>query len=513
MRRMLLVGVLGALLLGLVCLGVMAEEPRHGGLLKMGVVQDITTFDPHVFSGVVYCQAQMNVYDQLVTYATNGDLTPQLAVSWETEDSQVYVFHLREGVKFSNGNPLTADDVVYSFERILNPDTVASRREAMLQIDEVEAVDNLTVKITLEQPNGLFLGDLAVYGCSMVDKEWAEAGGNYTEQMMGTGPFMLSAFEKGVQYSFVRNPNYWEEGKPYLDGFVLVFIENATTRVNALKNGEVDLADFIPWAEMPGLGSSEEFKLVTAHSTLMFVRLNSNREPLDNRLVRQALNYAIDRELINTLAWGGFGMPLKAGLIPAGTYYYGEDLERWEYDPEKAVALLAKAGYEPQDVHLVIESMDWVGHSDSATIIREQLASLGIDIELKIVPIPQAVEQRQTGDYQMQIDGQKPQTSDPDFYTNWFHSQLGGQYAAGVGFSLTIVDELLEQGRLVSDPLERQQIYYAVEALLLHEAPWIFIQYRPDGEAAAEYVEGYAGLPGVTALYNQAFLENVWLDK
>jgi peptide/nickel transport system substrate-binding protein len=157
--------------------------------------------------------------------------------------------------------------------------------------------------------------------------------------------------------------------------------------------------------------------------------------------------------------------------------------------------------------------MDWVGHSDSATIIQEQLSSLGIRVKLTIQPIPLIAEKRQTGDYLMLIDGQKPTSPDPDFYTNWFHSSLGGQYAVGTGFSLPELDRLLEEGRTVSDPAEREAIYRAVETLLLDEAPWIFLQYRPDGEATANSVKGYVGLPGVLALYNQAYLENVWLSK
>lgn len=515
MNRNRIVGAM-ILLLVTVLIGsttlVFAEVPKSGGTLRLGMYRDVVNLDPHIASGMTYTLVQMNVYDNLVGFAPDGSMAPHLATSWETADSQTWILHLREGVSFSNGNAFTAEDVVYSIERILNPDTAASRKAQLDVIESMRVIDMYTVEITLSEPNAVFIDLLTIAACAMVDKEWAEAGGDFSTEALGTGPFVLESYERGVEYVLARNFHYWEPGKPYLDSVVLLPISTNATRMNALKNGEIDFADYIPWSEMLTLEASPDFELLVGNSAFMYVRLNVSREPFDNKLVRQAMNYAIDRDVINDLAWGGFGQTISAGLLYPGSTFYNEDLERWSYDPDKALDLIRQAGYEPGDIHLTVETIENAVHYDTAIVIQQQLSVLGFQVDMQINPVALLNEKRVTGDYQFMVDGGGTSMVDPDWMSLYFHPETGGTYALGVGFNVPELGDQFLIERTSVALADRQAAFRRIDEILLDECPFIFILWRPQGEAFASYVKGYTSIP-VTINISEAYLENIWLDK
>lgn len=490
-------------------------EPVYGGSLRFAIGRDAINFDPHIYQGASSASIQGNLYDGLVEYSPDGGLVPALATSWENPDEQTWIFHLRENVKFHDGSSFTADDVIYSFERMMDPETAATRGGLLrAQIVSMEAVDQLTVKILLTGPNATFLSVLAAPDSYMISKNWGESGHNFKTEANGTGPFMLGEYEPQVKYVLKKNPNFWKEGLPYLDEIVQIPIQDDNTRVNSLKNGDVDLAEVIPWQDRLTLKNSP-YQVVSGYETFNFVRINTNRAPLDNPKVRQALNYIIDRDEACQVAFGGEARPISAGLILEDHWAFStEHKDYWKTDHEKARELLAEAGYsDPSKLKLLLETSNLAIHLDNAQLIQNQLAEFGIDATLKIFEVPTLLEKRTSGDYGLLMDGTSLPWPDPDAYAQFFHSDEGTIYAKAVGYKNARLDELLEQGRRILDDAERKSIYKEAEEIILADAPWIFVLWRSQAESSWDYVKGFVHFGGGAGYYTTTVLENVWLSN
>jgi peptide/nickel transport system substrate-binding protein len=471
--------------------------PKAGGALKVALLRDPTGWDPHINYGATTYTFQANVYETLLRYSLKGALEPGLAVRWETPNPTTYVLHLRKGVRFHSGNPFTADDVKWSLERILDPATNATRAKEFSVVEAVSAVDPSTVRIALKQPSAPFLELLAAAEAVMVDSKWVRGGGDLKKASSGTGPFKLGPFETGVRYALVKNPDYWEAPYPYLDRIELSTIGKDEVRVQALRTGSVDLAEYIPWQEIRPLEKDPNIRVHVGYDTFNVIRLHPKRPPFDNPKVRQAFNYLVDRKEIIELAWGGIGKPFGAGLIPEGHWAYPKALQgTWTHDPAKARQLLAEAGVNPAATRLVFDSTTLSVHMDSAQIIVTQLQKAGFSqVELKPMDVPTQQRKRVSGEYQMMMDGFSLPWPDPDFYTAFFGTG-GASYARAVEFSDATLDRLLGDARATADQTRRAGLYAQVEQRLIELAPWVFLHWRPQAEAHRAHVGGYTRLPG-----------------
>lgn len=488
-------------------------QGQPGGILKFGLLRDPIAFDPHINYGASSSSLQGNVYNGLAGYDTAGNVAPMLAEKWEiTPDGVTYTFMIRQGVTFHNGNPLTADDAVATFDRILNPDTKATRRTELSNVASHTAVDPRTFKVTLKQPYATLLSVLASSEAYVIDKESAQ-GFDFTKQMNGTGAFKLESAEKDVRYVLVKNPNYWERGLPYLDRIEQQPIPDDNARVNAFKSGQINFIEYLPFQNMDEIGKDSKFTLFKGFDLYNIVRLNSSRPPLDNAKVRQALNYAIDRQAVIDVAFGGQGIPITSGLLFKGTFWYNDELDgTWKYDPDKAKSLLAEAGFaRPQDLKLDFLSATITVHQDTAQVIASQLQQLGIQVDLRPQDVPQLTERRTTGDYMMMQDGLSFQWPDPDYYSAYFATG-GAAHAVGAKWSNKEMDDLLAKGRTTIDNNERKKIYKQFEDVLIREAPWIFVMFRPQAEASAANVKGYVRIPGI-GLSSERYMQYMWIQK
>ena len=500
-------------------IGLAEEEPQYGGTLRFAMHSNVKNLEPWVAIGsITYC-LQGNVYSGLVRYEPPmGEIGPELAIAWDKVDDVTYIFYLRTGVTFHSGHPFTADDVKYTLEAMIAEDSAASLRNDLSVIDSVDVLGPYTVRITTKAPTGALLAVLASPGVAIVSKAWMEEGHDLATEMNGTGPFEFISFEPGVKTILRKNETYFETGKPYIDELILIPYKDETARTNALKGGEVDFIEYVPWQDMDFFGSSPDFTLDQGFNPFMFVRMNINQPPFDNRFVREAMCYAIDRQELIDLAWGGRGYPISAGLMYPGTYYYNEDLERWSYDPEKAIALLKQAGYDdPSDLSFTLLTMNLTIHQDTAEIIQSQLARLGITCSLEVVEPAVATSTRYNPQgedgYQAAVDGQSFYLLEPSAYSTWF--KCGASvYANAVGFCDEDLDCLLEQGFEETDPAKRKEIYRAYEERLFDLVPWVFLYWRPQGEAMASYVKGYDRFQAAPiGILTTAYLETIWLDK
>ena len=490
-----------------------AACPVQGGTLKFGLYRDPTGLDPHLNFGATSSSLQGNVYNTLVGYDARGNIAPRLAESWAQPQPTIYIFKLRQNVTFHDGSPFTAADVLYSFKRILDPQTKATRQKEFEDlILSTRALDNYSVQVRLKHLSATFLDVLAGRETFIVSKKWAEAGGDFKKAMNGTAAFRLVSYEPNVRYVLERYPKAWDPA--CLDRIELIPIPDDRARVNALKSGQVDFLEYLPWQDTEALLHERGYRVYRGFEVFNMIRLNPTRPPLTNPKVRQALNFAINRQTVSLTAFGGQAQLMDGFLLRKDAWAYNPETSKvWKYDPGRALALLKEAGIQrPQDLHLSLESANLTVHLDTAQVVATMLRSFGAAVDLKINDVATLFQKRVTGDFMMMMDGLSLPWADPDVYYRYFHS-TGTAYAAAVKFKDARLDQLLEEGQRITDPAKRMALYADVERILFQEAPWIFILWRPQAEAARSAVKGYVRLPGGLGAFSVGYLNRVWIEK
>jgi len=514
---LLAVSVVAAPALGRTALGNQPDAGScgvRGGQIKFAIHRDPIGLDPHVNYGATSSSLQGNVYDSLVQYDTQGRLAPALAESWAQPSPTTYVFRLRQNVKFHDGAPFSAEDVVYSFQRVLDPQTKATRQRILETIlESVRAIDPRTVEVRLKMPTATFLEMLAGREMYIVSKRWAQRGGDFKSAMNGTGPFRLTSYEPSVRYVLERFADAWNP--PCLDRIELVPIQDDRARVNALKSGQVDFIEYLPWQDTEFFFRERGYRVYRGFDVFNMVRLNTNRPPINNPKVRQALNFVINRQTIAIIAFGGQGQPMDGFLLRKDSWAYNPETSKvWKHDPERAATLLREAGIQrPQDLRLTFESTGLSVHFDTAQVILAALRSFGITVDFRLIEVPVLLQKRTSGDYMLMQDGLSLPWSDPDVYFEYFHSSGGTAHAVGAKFKNERLDQLLEEGRRTVDRARRKTIYAEVERILAQEAPWIFALWRPQAEAGRSSVKGYTRLPGGLGTFTTAFFERLWVER
>lgn len=491
-----------------------AQAPVRGGQLSVGLQRAPTTFDPHTFDGGPHAAVQGAVYNSLLRYSPSGELVPDLAEELIMVDETTLRFRLREGVQFHDGSAMTSDDVLFSFERIMNPEFGATQGGMLRSaIAEISAPDDLTFEIRLQRPIASLVEVLARPDVAIVSRAFVEAGNDLRTTMMGTGPFKLASYEPDFEYRFVRNENYFKDGLPYLDSIRYVPVVDDGARINALYSGELDAIQYVPTEHMGLIEAHPGLEFWSGDAIFMGLFLNTNRAPLDDVRVRKAIALAVDRQAVIDSAFDGRGTVIGGGLIPQGTWAYNADLSDTHVrDLEAARALLAEAGY-PDGLEVNLLSASLAIHARPAEAAQAQLREIGIDLNIEVVETAVMLDRRNRGDYEALVFGSSLTMNDPDFYTNYFQTGAPVAYAGPTGFSDTEIDSLLNAARQTFDQGERRDYYHRLEERLLELVPIVFINWREQGYAAAEYVKGFEFIPGVMGLLSEIAYESVWLAR
>jgi len=323
-----------------------------------------------------------NLYEGLVTIDRDGQVQPLLAKSWEvSEDGLTYTFHLRDGVTFHDGTTFDSGDVKFSFDRARAPDSTNAQKQIFTPIESIETPDPLTVVIKLKEPRGNFLYYLGWGDAVIVAPE--TAADNKTHPV-GTGPFEYKDWVRGDRVELVAYPDYWNKDDIKLTDVTFRFINDPQAQVAALRAGDVDA--------FPNLGAPELFESFKEDGRFTAVAgntegeivagLNNTRKPFDDLRVRQALMQAIDRQALVEAAYSGFGQPIGSHFSPNHPAYV-DTTDILPYDPEKAKALLAEAGYG-DGLKMTIKTPQMAYASRSAEVLSAMLAEVGVD--LAIVP-------------------------------------------------------------------------------------------------------------------------------
>lgn len=384
-------------------------EPQAGGTLNMSLGPDFVTFDP--FFDETNTEFRPAFYESLIRISDEGEFEPWLAESWEmSDDGLSYTFNLRHGVMFHTGREMTADDVVWSVERAMNADLGHHLSDRFQTAAGAEKIDDYTVKINYSE-----VTPSALDGISRMFMFPQEAADDIANTPVGTGPFKFEEWVPGDRLVATKFEDYWQEGLPYLDKVIVKPIPDEQSRLINLLAGSIDALKDVPLADKAILESTPDVTVVSSPPGFNFYAflLNINKPPFDNPQVRQALNYAIDRDKIIQTAFHGEALPV---LVPYAktSWAYAPDLEDfYTYDPDKAKELLAEAGYpDGFDTTMLIRGPSGP-YLDMAQVYQQDLAAIGVNVELIPTELPQYWPQLIDSEFEMVSHGTGEATVDP----------------------------------------------------------------------------------------------------
>ena len=463
--------LLAMALVMMLALTVAPSVLAEGNVLRYGVDADAAGgFDPHTISAVASMRMMAQMYNTLVDLDDDLNVIPELATSWEQPDEVTYIFHLADNVLFHSGRKMTAEDVKYSFDRILDPATAALGNSSSYagDIDTVEVVDELTVKITLKNINATFLANLSSSYCSIVDKDVVEAnGGSLLMADGGTGPYVLG--------EWVQDNSVTVKALVQLRILVIMIICDLIVADTAMLDQINDDKNIqVVWYQ-------------SRNYTGLF--LNVNRAPFDNPLVRQAINLALNREEIIDFAFNG--KAAVSGFVPASLGHWAVDVTENEYytqNVEKAKALLAEAGYPNGfETNIIVGLLDSI--RDTGLVVEQQLADIGIKAKVQDVERGQYLDAWNGHDFDIMVC-QNGAGSDPSRAVAFFFKT--GSSANIQDYSNARVDELCELGVSTSDTAKREEYYKEAINIILNDCIVAIVASPQEFFLASTALQGYA---------------------
>ena len=464
-----------------------AGEIVDGGDLRAALTGEPDVLDPATSSIYTGAQVYEGIFSKLIDVDAEGNFVPDLASDWEQTDDATWSFTLVDDATFHNGEKFTADDVVYTFERILDPKTASAYAGLYEQIESVEAVDPTTVVFKLKGPFGAFLTNLAANG-QIVNQKAVETG-NPAREPVGTGPFEFVEWVQGDHITLERNADFFKDGKPHLDSVTFKFLANDQSRIDALSAGEIDWADAIPLQQVPTLSEDPRFNYVSSDTAGIpdFLAMNTTVAPFDDVKVRQAFALAIDRSQVKDVAYLGTG---EDGLIevPTGSKWYDDtSVFAAERDLDEAKRLLAEAGYADG---LNVEYLGLSQYPEllkTGQVIRDQLKEIGVDMSIKAVDVSVWYDQYSSLDYQL-TSAYQERTIDPDnFYSLVIKS--GGPINT-TGYDNPEADALIKQAAASVDEAERTDLYNQIRGVVTEDAPLVFTHFETINYLMNENVTG-----------------------
>lgn len=486
------------------------------GYLVAALNADIQTADVQKTSKDY--EVPFNIFDRLVDVEVgtdgNSKIVPSLAESWDiSDDGLEYTFHLRQGVKFHNGNDFTAEDVAYTFHRMLTVeggvntefiDQIKGADELLAgetdTLEGVEVVDDYTIKVTLKEPFAGFLASISSPGVSIYDSEATEAAGDQFGMdpavTVGTGPFEFSSWSFNNQLVLTRNEDYWK-GASGLPGVVIKIIPDTETQSMMFESGELDILD-LDYAADSADRFTETYpdQIVQGPRVgIVYFTMNFNKEPFQDVRVRKAVQMSIDRQAILDALYGGRGQ-VEQGIFPHGLIGFNPDQEEIKYDPEAAKALLAEAGYaDGFDMEIAADSSASDTMTMALEIVSNQLAEVGIRAEIKNYDESTWLETRKSGELGSFMSTWSADYNDPDNFIYTFFGNEEKTRIRSINYPDTEVMERVAKARTIVNEDERLAEYKALEEKLIHEdAAWVPMFSRLHLFAVSKRVQGFAPL-------------------
>jgi peptide/nickel transport system substrate-binding protein len=468
--------------------------PKRGGTLVFARPEEPQTFDPFIpnDNGSIYAIEQ--VCDSLVEPDATGDgLRPGLAESWEVSDDKlVYTFKLRQ-VNFSDGKPMTADDVLFSLKKASADDAPVGF--LFEPVKSVEAVDPSTVRITLKRPYTPILSALSVYSAAVVSKEAYEASPEgFGQKPVCVGPFVVSEYQRGSHVLLTRNPSYWETGSdgqplPYVESVDMRYVPDSNARVLGLKNGDFDAIAIVPFNQAESIKAMDGITLEEAPIfRLDYVYLNHKAKPLDRKEIRLAMNYAADREAIMKVVFFGYGQ-IPNSYMPR-VNFHSDAVGTIPYDIEKARELVKASGYKGQPIKLMVDT----GNAPSkqiATILQQGWTEAGLKVEIVEFDVGTAFDMTSRGEYQAYVSYITSDLNDTDELATLQADGTGGTRAFFSNYNNAAVKGMLDEARQAAEPEKRAELYAKVQDIVYNDGYSVPLNFSPALNAYHGYLAGW----------------------
>ena len=455
----------------------------------------VDTLDPAQNSVNESIWMDQNLYSRLLQpNATGTGLLPDLATSWDiSKNGLVYTFHLRPDAKFSDGAPVTANDVAYSIIRSKN--TSGGWGFLLTAVQKVSAADPHTVVVTLSQPHAPLLADLAMYAYSIVPEKLVKAQGKaFWQHPVSSGPFRVTSYNADSEIDLARNPHFYGT-RPKISKVKIMIVPDDNTRVLMLESKKADVIENPPGNLVSEINKTPGLSVQLFPSTRVdFIQLDQHYKPFKNLYVRQALNYALDRSAIVKLAYQGHAIP-GSSFMPYKMQYWNSSLQPYPYNVAKAKQLLAKGGYPHGfNTFLITVSGDVAGQAE-AVVVKSELAKVGINVDIQSYELLTAYDKEDNGHSQM---GERYWTNDiidPDEVATFGADCKGGANAFNSYWCSTQATKLVNQGRAELNSAKRQQMYAQIQQIIYQQSPFLVIDYSPYRYGVGDWVKGFHATP------------------
>ncbi len=513
------------------------DVSTEGTSIVIGQSSEVANLNPMIQPRTPDSNVQCMIFSYLVIPDENLNFTGDLAENWDiSDDGTVYTFHLRQGVKWHDGEDFNADDVVFTLTSLAHPNYNGGADGRVMSIvgardyqdgnadsvSGIRKVDDYTVEITLESPNAAFLSNM--YTCILPEHilgdvdpgTWSED--DFNRNPIGTGKYKFVEWRAGQYISLERNEDYYGE-KPSIQ-YVTVQFGADTTLVAALLNGEIDVLYNLPASEIENVEAMDGVSVYNYEQmTVYYIGINQLVEGLDDHRVREALAHAIDKQTIINTVYGEGNAYVCDDVFPSNHWSHSENVTVYEYDPELSMSLLEEAGYTMNDstgyyekdgetLHLTYDMSTSTDGRQVAALIQQQFAAVGVELEIieqdfatlaytKLLP-NNATEETTADSFQLYTLGFGVE-ADPNEYNEYFSTSTGAGSWNFIHYSNAEVDQLFQDQLLMTDPDERAEAFHQIAELISQDIPWIPLYNRAASTGLSDRVQNFvADYRGVT---------------
>ena len=442
--------------------------------LVMIIESSPTNLDPRVGIDAQSERIDALIFDDLLDRDEHLNVTPALAERWEIPDPLTYIFHLRQGVKFHDGHPLTSRDVKWTFDSLLEGKIRTTRAAAYRYVDHIEAPDDSTVVFRMKEPFSTLLWNLSDGAMGIVPYG---SLGEMTAHPIGSGPFRFVSAEPDKEVVIERNDGYWGD-KPHVRRVRFAVVPDTTTRALELRKGSADIASNALTSDMV-LALEKEPNLVVQHApgtVLSYLAFNLRDPILRDVRVRQALAFAIDRRPMIEYLWRDFAQPANS-ILPPQSWAYDAGLPKYPYHPEKARQILDAAGYTAVNgvrFHLTMKTSTEESTRLMVAVLQQQLHDVGIVLDIRTFEFATFFADVTSGAYQMYSLRWIGGNEDPDIFEYAFHSDKFPPHGANRSFYVNPkLDALINQARSETDLGQRKAVYAEIQTILATDLPYI----------------------------------------
>lgn len=468
-RRLVLIVSTALLLVSAVSVSAGGRSEAPPNTLRMALSGDPSTLDPHATSGTLTFQVLRSVYDTLAEPDETGEIVPALAERWDvSEDATLWTFYLREDVVFHNGDPLTARDVVATFERLRDAEAAFPNADEFGPLQSVEALDEYTVQFSMFEPFAPLLAALASGWGAILPADLIEAGHDFDSNPVGTGPFVFQQWIRDGSIRMTRNDSYWIEGQPVLEQLVFQIITEPSVQLQGLLAGDFDVIDIVPPDNRQAILDNPDTVIDESLSSLIMVMaMNTSRAPLDTLDVRRAINHAVNRQQILDVAYGGG--EVGGTFMDTGDFYHVDYSHLYPYDPDRARELLAGSGADFSRPLTLTLPQNFEPHVVAGQLYQEMLSQVGLDVNIQLVDWSTWISDVfGRADYDLTVightgkldpDGRLADMASEEFYVRWTNPEA---------------TSLIREARQTGDIEERQELYARVLEIIAEEVPKVY---------------------------------------